>query len=262
LRRSDLTRGAAILVRRLVHLGLKRYCPACGSHTRRFGSYGSPPRPDAKCLVCQSSERERAQVLLLRRKIWPLLGVKTPVRVLHVAPEAGIARVLRGFPAATYVSGDIETGRAMTAIDLTKLSFSDDSLDFIFVSHVLEHIGDDARAIAELYRVLAPSGVAFVEVPVLRATTYEDGSVTDPAERRKEFGQEDHVRICGLDYVERLQKPGFTVAPLWIDEQFTSDEIQGMRLRIELTPELRAKMPARYEQHHHIAWLCTKPARS
>lgn len=45
------------------------------------------------------------------------------------------------------------------------LPFADDSFDRIIASEVLEHIGDDHRAIAELTRVLRPGGTMAVTVP-------------------------------------------------------------------------------------------------
>lgn len=70
---------------------------------------------------------------------------------------------------------------------------------------------DDAKGIAEMYRVLKKGGFAILAVPFdrNRETTYEDASITTAAERKKYFGQTDHVRIYGTDYVQRFLKPGF-----------------------------------------------------
>jgi hypothetical protein len=43
------------------------------------------------------------------------------------------------------------------------------------------------------------------------ATTYEDSSITDPAEREKHFRQKDHYRMYGRDYLERLKEAGFLI---------------------------------------------------
>jgi len=63
------------------------------------------------------------------------------------------------------------------AVDLTKLSFADNSLDSLSCMHTIEHIGlgrygdpidasGDLKAIAELKRVLAPGGSLLFVVPV------------------------------------------------------------------------------------------------
>ncbi len=245
--------------RKLKHWGLQRYCPACESRTRRFEPYGSPPRPDAACPVCSSSERERAQVLLLRRFILPRLANISPLRVLHIAPENGVARVLAGAPHVVYVSGDIELGRAMERTDLTNLRFADGSIDFIFLSHVLEHIEDDARALAELYRVLAEKGRVFIEVPVLADKTFEDFSLRTAEQRLLAFGQTDHVRICGLDYRERIERARFDVEPFWIETQFTEAERARMRLSAE-KPRDSSGLPRHFESVRQVSWLCSKRA--
>ena len=57
-------------------------------------------------------------------------------------------------------------GAAMAARgDALRLPFADDTFDRIICSEVLEHIGDDAGAIAELTRVLKPGGTIAVTVP-------------------------------------------------------------------------------------------------
>ena len=181
--------------RRLKHWGFRRFCPACGSRTRSFESFGVPPRPDAQCPVCGSTERERAQVLLLQREILPSAPKTPSFRVLHIAPERGIARTLKAVPGIEYVSGDIDPGRAMLVVDLTQLTFGDAAFDFIFLSHVLEHIEDDRRALREIHRVLAPGGRVFVEVPVLARTTFEDATLRTPVERFR-VRADRPVRCC------------------------------------------------------------------
>lgn len=117
------------------------------------------------------------------------------------------------------------------------------SFDRIFVSHVLEHIEDDRRAMAEMLRVLAPEGVAFVEVPVLRQTTIEDPTVRDRAGRKAAFGQSDHVRVCGTDCGERLREAGFVVQPLSVREPSSVAELARSRLLLELPEAARGADP-------------------
>jgi ubiquinone/menaquinone biosynthesis C-methylase UbiE len=49
--------------------------------------------------------------------------------------------------------------------DATRLPFKDNSFDRIIATEILEHIPDDKKAIAEMYRVLKPDGIAMVTVP-------------------------------------------------------------------------------------------------
>jgi len=96
--------------------------------------------------------------------------------------------------------------------DVVSLPLADASYDVALCIHLLEHVQDDRRAIAELYRVLRPGGWALVSVPIrLDRETHEDPSITDPAERQAVFGERSHVRWYGADLADRLREAGFEV---------------------------------------------------
>ena len=69
--------------------------------------------------------------------------------------------------AALAESGELPPGaRGETAIgDLTRLPYPDGHFDTVLAAEVLEHVEDDAQAIRELVRVLAPGGILGVTVP-------------------------------------------------------------------------------------------------
>jgi ubiquinone/menaquinone biosynthesis C-methylase UbiE len=96
-------------------------------------------------------------------------------------------------------------------MDIAAIPFSDRSFDLIYCSHVLEHVPEDRKAMRECNRVLADDGMAILIVPIMAEKTIEDPTITDPKERLRLFGQEDHVRKYGPDYSERLQEAGFRV---------------------------------------------------
>ncbi len=131
--------------------------------------------------------------------------------MLHLAPESVLANMLGRLPNLRYLSGDLDPVDAMVAMDLMALPCRDDSVDVILCSHVLEHVADDRRAMAELFRVLSPRGWAIIQSPIDSSLerTFEDPAVTDPAERERLFGQRDHVRLYGPDYGRRLEQAGF-----------------------------------------------------
>lgn len=193
------------------------HCPVCGLLARAFKSGGiGKPRPNAKCPGCGSLERHRLFWLHLQDQVWPELpaGKKD---VLHVAPEDFLAAKLKPRADINYVSGDLMVAGSMARLDLTDIAFWDEQFDLIICSHVLEHVPDDARAMRELHRVLRPGGVLIAMVPIRGETTYEDFSITDPAERVHHFGQEDHVRVYGRDIRNRLEGAGFAVR-FWPDD--------------------------------------------
>jgi SAM-dependent methyltransferase len=191
-------------------------CLLCRGQFVTFLPFGQPPRANALCPRCGSLERTRLY--------WKYLQSKSdffrkPKRVLHVAPERILFEKFSAAANLTYVPVDkFESGYRYPAgtrnVDVTDMRFPDDYFDFVLCSHVLEHVPDDRKAMRELFRVLKPNGFAILQVPWdrNRESTYEDLTITDPHERVKAFGQQDHVRIYGRDYVKRLEDAGFRVA--------------------------------------------------
>lgn len=59
--------------------------------------------------------------------------------------------------------------RTLVQGSATALPFADNSFDAVVALDVLEHIPDDARAAAEIGRVLAPGGILLVTVPAYRS---------------------------------------------------------------------------------------------
>ena len=131
--------------------------------------------------------------------------------LLHIAPEACLEPPLRSRLKEGYITADLHNPAAMIEMDITDIDYEDRSFDVIFCSHVLEHVENDKKALAEFFRILKPSGWAMLLVPITVTTTYEDSTITDPEQRLQEFGQTDHVRRCGHDYVDRIREVGFEV---------------------------------------------------
>jgi SAM-dependent methyltransferase len=196
--------GALLLPRRAVH------CPCCGGRFARMRRFEG--RPSAKCPACGSLERHRTLWLYLRERTSLL---SEPQAVLHFAPELAIERHLRLRPNLAYTAADLHPSRRdIVRADITATPFADGAFDVVLCNHVLEHVPDDRAAISELFRILTPGGRVICQHPIdeERATTYEDASVIDPRDRKRIFGQEDHVRIYGRDFRERLASAGFEVS--------------------------------------------------
>ena len=184
-------------------------CVCCGSEWKAFGPLGSDP--NRVCPGCLSLERHRLLWLYLERERSELLT--TEKRVLHIAPEQSLQKRLRSLPQLDYLSGDLDSHLADLQLDVTDLEFPDASFDVVICNHVLEHVPDDRRAMSELHRVLRPNGWAVLMVPdVEEETTFEDPTAVTPEQRLALFGQEDHVRRYGRDYVQRLESVGFRVS--------------------------------------------------
>jgi SAM-dependent methyltransferase len=188
-------------------------CPICGIRMRRFKKI-SKLRATASgnlCPRCRSLERHRLLWLFLQNRTDLFNGHEKTV--LHIAPEPCFKGRIENLKNMHYIVSDLNSSDPGKQIDITAINLQDQSVDVIICSHVLEHITEDVKAMRELSRVLKNTGWAILNVPVdyNRTITYEDSTITSLASRRNHFGQEDHVRIYGRDYPERLTNAGFSV---------------------------------------------------
>ena len=185
--------------------------PIDGKSFRKFLPYGyGEQRPNVLSPSTLSLERHRLLWLWLQNETEFFTA---PLKVLHMAPEQCFLDRFKSMKNLDYTTADLYSPIVDVKADILSLPFEDNSFDFIFCNHVLEHIEDDSKAMSELYRVMRPGGTGIFQVPqdLSREKTYEDFSITDPQERAKHFGQYDHVRVYGKDYFSRLRKAGFRV---------------------------------------------------
>jgi SAM-dependent methyltransferase len=200
-------RAAALAGARVLLRGDRHECPCCGGRFSRFIARDE----SLVCPRCRSRERQRVLWLYLRRE----LGIEaSSARVLHLAPEPALHDRLRALPRLRYETGDLAPGPLVDrTMDVERLPYADGALDLVLCSLVLEHVDDDVGAARELARVLAPGGLALVQVPVEPTLdrTYEDFSIVTPEGREAAFGQADHVRIYGTDVADRLRSGGLDV---------------------------------------------------
>jgi len=192
--------------------------PIDGKSFRKFLPYGyANVRENVLSPSTLSLERHRLFWLYLKNET-SFFSEKH--RVLHFAPEQSFYKRFRKMKNLEYTTTDLNSPLADVKADICNLPFNDNSYDFIFCNHVLEHIPDDTKAMQELYRVLAPNGIGIFQIPqdLSREFTFEDDSITDQKERTKIFGQYDHVRIYGRDYFDKLRNIGFTVT----EEDYTA----------------------------------------
>lgn len=204
-----------------------RECCMCGARIRQFLPYRggwrqAPPLlrslrvvgsdlDNHLCPVCGCHDRERHLLLYMRKA--ELLDRMRDRHILHFAPEARLASFFERAAPARYVQADLFPSRpGIVRMDLLHIPEQTGCFDFVIANHVLEHVADDARALAEIRRVLKPNGHAILQTPysdLLTSTFCDPGICTDEA-RLQVYGQEDHVRMYGRDIFTRFAKAGFT----------------------------------------------------
>ncbi len=210
----------------------RHYCPLCEKRVWFFLPYSTPSnvayRKNARCPHCGSLERHRLDWVFMARHTNLLDG--SDKKVLHVGPDGNLSARLRSIENLDYLSAGLAAPHAMVEMDITDIDYPEHYFSVIHCSHVLEHVVDDRKALAELYRVLCEGGFAILNVPIMAEKTYEDPSITTIEERRKHFGDGSHVRICGFDYAERIRSAGFSVRAVQASEVATEAECTRMGL--------------------------------
>jgi SAM-dependent methyltransferase len=174
---------------------LRFECPICayrGPFCKVTPSTGT--RSHAQCPRCGAFERHRLQCWCLHRLFFEHDFSK--ISLLHFAPESHLRNLLEP-RVARYETADLYAGGVDYRVDLQSLPFSDNSYDFVYASHVLEHVLDDGRALSEIHRILSPGGLAVLPVPIVAEQTVEYAA-PNPHES-------EHVRAPGYDYFDRYR---------------------------------------------------------
>ena len=133
----------------------------------------------------------------------------------------------------------------MVKMDITQLSFLDNTFDLIICSHVLEHVKDDSKAIKEMFRVLKSKGALFIMVPLnenrINTIEYEAPNPLDPC----------HVRYYGLDLMDRIKSAGFRVKKIDLVSELNKDNINRYGLGTENILFLCTKGNNRNDKEYH-----------
>ena len=183
-------------------------CVICGWRGSRFEGFAHCE--SARCPSCGSIARDRFLYhCFVQRVRW-----RQGLAVLETSPRLGedyrdVMASRMAYRASDFDQAGHRTG---LAIDLQDIDLPDGSLDVILTPHVLEHIPDTARTLAELHRVLRPGGTALVQVPLLQPAT---AAPVEP-----EY-HEDRTLVhwrFGVDLTERMRRAGFGTSMLVTDD--------------------------------------------
>ena len=98
---------------------------------------------------------------------------------------------------------DLRAHRGNLQLDLQAIDLPDACLDVMLCAHVLEHVPDTDKALAELRRVMAPGGHLFLQVPVLQGGTAPPTAPEFHGDNTPVFWR------FGFDLTARLREQGF-----------------------------------------------------
>jgi SAM-dependent methyltransferase len=196
-------------------------CPCCGWRGTRFFNYVGYDETLANyvCPRCGSHARHRGLAIFLRQ----YFGARQlPIRVLHFAPERGIAASIAANRAISYVTLDMAPHAVSVRGDIRAIPFRDASFDLIICCHVLEHLPHDAPALGEIARALKPGAAALIMVPMRpgweNSPTLEFGA---PQPRLS-----DHWRLYGNDVPQKIAAAGLSCNFVRFSSFLTREERQ------------------------------------
>ncbi len=204
-----------------------RYCCVCESFIGRFLPYrgGSLRRPplmvaldvigsdvdNFSCPKCGCHDRERHLFLYLRR-----MGILERFHggsILHFAPEPWLRVLIERQNPAIYIRADYSPAAFdIQKIDMLSIPYAAGSFDFVIANHVLEHVSGAEAALSEVQRVLKVGGLAILQTPYSPklVKTFSDPGIDTTQARRQAYGQEDHVRLFGMDIFTMIESVGFS----------------------------------------------------
>ena len=162
------------------------------------------------CPVCYAHDRERHQWLY-----WQAIGLLPRMQgahILHFAPEHHLAQRIAAQQPAAYIKADLYPNTDdIQKVDLLQMPFADEQFDFLIANHVMEHVDNVSQALAEIRRVLKPSGWAILQTPYCATLqhTWEDAGIQSATQRLAAYGQDDHVRLFGQDIFAIFEAAGF-----------------------------------------------------
>lgn len=164
------------------------------------------------CPFCLSTDRERLYMLFLDK----LLNTKnTSQFILDFAPTQAFSKTVKARSSNQYLSADLFRTDVDLRLDICNMiDVESTKFDIVICSHVLEHVIDPDKALAEIYRILKADGTAIIMVPLFWDVeqTIENPDYNTDELRRKFYGQSDHVRLFSRsDFLKRISLAKFAI---------------------------------------------------
>ena len=199
----------------------KRHCPVCGWKGANFLPFLAIGYVDfqVRCPRCQCHPRHRAHQLFYDNQ---MRFMEKEGRLLYFAPERNVENLKKNKNLEVKTSNYHEN-TADYDIDIMDIPFEDNSWDYIICHRVVEHIPDDRLGMSELYRILKPSGILVLSVPI-----------DDTLDKTIDYGkpnplENEHYYNYALDFEERIPAQ-FKVTRYSFANLFSEKEFKEMCL--------------------------------
>ncbi len=204
--------------------GEPRECPVCGWQGRQFRTFLSADEVirSSICPGCGSFDRHRQLVLGVRQELasrpgWNpgvMVGYSLSTALRFLLEHEGLSRCFRS---------DIDAQDDRFAPDfVSDLRFSallDESVDWVFCSHVLEHIPDLDLCLDEIFRVLKPGGIAWLQVPFEEGRAHSQRIEIDPHRAHA------HAWQFAPDFGRLIERDGWEITEIIASESLLAGDL-------------------------------------
>ncbi len=189
--------------------GSLRECPVCGWRGHRFRNFLSADEVIRHCICpdCGSFDRHRQLVMGVRAELQEgsaapsvMVGFSLSTALRFLLEHEGLARCFR-----CDIDAQDKRFHPDFVADLRSAPLADGAVDWVFCSHVLEHIPELTLCVDELLRILKPGGAAWIQVPLEPGRAHSRRIEIDP--RRAHA----HAWQFAPDFGSLLERPGWTV---------------------------------------------------
>lgn len=189
--------------------GRRRECPVCGWRGGSFRDFLSADEVIRHCICpgCGAFDRQRLLVLGVRDEL--RTRVRAPGVMVGFSLSPALRFLLEHEGLARCFRSDIDaTDRRFApdfAADLRRTPLRDGSVEWIFCSHVLEHIAELDQCLDELQRILCPGGTAWLQVPLEPGLAHSRRIPIDP------YRAHAHAWQFAPDFGTLLERPAWQV---------------------------------------------------
>lgn len=204
------------------------FCPFCGRKTLPYVGFKTDSNV---CTMCGSWERHR---ILYYIYLNLFLNQERKLNILHFVPEMSIYSLLSKKKNIVYTCCDIFPNNFPFVKEIEyqngmNLTYQDESFDFIIHNHVIEHVPDDKKFIKETLRVLKQNGILIFSFPYFNDKVCLEEITQSDEERLRLYGQVDHFRLYGKDFLEKLSDPSYYIEIIDYHSFITDEQINSMK---------------------------------
>jgi len=204
--------------------GSPRECPVCDWRGHRFRNFLSADEVIRHCICpsCGSFDRHRQLVLGVKEDLAANPG-QAPAVIVGFSLSKAMRFLLEHEGLVRCFRSDIDAQDKRFApdlvMDLRQTSLADGSVDWVFCSHVLEHIPELEICVDEILRILKPGGAAWIQVPFEPGRAHSRRIDIDPHRAHA------HAWQFAPDFGNLIERPGWVVSEFVAAENQSPDDL-------------------------------------